>query len=473
MSEVISSKKEYPKSDVYERACILKLFHNQHLLVKYLDDIYPNVFLDRNYRLVIYLMKQLNRKKVAITIDNMVMLCVNPDEQLLAFVKRHNCKLLSYEELHDILYEPGYNTTDTMFEAAREEVLNRAFARFVEEVVSEIKYYNSYTRISYQPVILGKARAISKVHNLLYGLEKDHNQLEEAKELINSNSEYVATSSQLLNSYIGGFTRKFVASVIAKSGHSKSSWIDYNILHNLSKGRIGKVVKITPEEDGATQYRRYIAMICKISTTAMRMKTIKITDEHIAIVEKALGGRLKIYDNIFKLKDIMEVMHSLEGVDMLVVDHLQTIDYPGNRSAMENMIGGIPGLVNFQKRIAKSKNMVIVNVSQVNDKDIARSDRIVKAPRYYDAYGSSILYQASREFLALWYPFRDWEDSIITPQKPPSPNDIQVSVEKSSFTRVGKMMLHFQMEYNMFADKSTKQLGQLDYVAPQEESLFK
>lgn len=468
----ISSGKEYPKSDVYERAYVLKLFHNQNLISKFLDDTYPNVFLDKGYRLIIYLMKQLYRRKIAVTVDNLAMLCIAPDEQLIAFCKRHSCKLLTYEELHDILYEPGYNTTDALFESAREEILNRAFCRFVEDVVSEMKYLNSYTQQRYQPVMLGKARAIWKVHGLLYGAEHKRDQLEEAQTLVNSTEEYISTSSQVLNSYIGGFTRRFVASIIAKSSHAKSSWVDYNILHSLARGKVRKVVKITPEEDAGTQYRRYIAMIMKISTTAMRMKTVRITDEHVKIVREKLEGRLKIVDDAFKYKDILEIMHTTEGTDMLILDHLQAIDYPGNRSAMENMIGGIPGLVSFQKRTAKEKNMSIINVSQVNDKDIARSDRIIKAPRYYDAYGSSILYQASREFLALWYPFRDWEDQLINPGTPPSINDIQVAIEKSSFTRIGKMMLHFDPEYNLFMDKSMKSLTKLDYVAPVEHTLF-
>ena len=472
IGQQISSAKEYPKSDVYERAYILKLFHNSELQAKYLPDTYPNIFLNKEYRLIIYLMKQLYQKKIPITVDNMAMLTIAPDAHLYAFAKKHRLHLLSYEELHDIIYEPGYNTTDKLFDAARTEVLNRSFCRFTDDVTSEMRYLNSFANPKYQPVILGKARAVWKVHNLLYASENKRNQLEEAKHLINSTDEYITTSSQVLNSYIGGFTRRFVASVIAKSGHAKSSWVDYNVLHTLLKGKARKIVKITPEEDAGTQLRRYIAMICKISTTAMRMKSIEITNEHLNMVREKLKDKLVIIDDKFKYRDIIEIMHSLEDVDMLIIDHLQTIDYPGSRSAMENMIGGIPGLVSYEKKIAKEKNMAIINVSQVNDKDIARSDRIIKAPRYYDAYGSSILYQASREFLALWYPYRDWEDQMINPGIPPTVNDIQVSIEKSSFSRIGKVTLHFNPELNIFTDKSTKQLAKLDYVAPVEQSLF-
>ena len=221
-----------------------------------------------------------------------------------------------------------------------------------------MKYLNSYTRLIHQPVRLGKAREYGRFTD--YSTEQEHkrDQLEEAQALINSTEEYISTSSQVLNSYIGGFTRRFVASIIAKSSHAKSSWVDYNILHSLAKGKVRKVVKITPEEDAGTQYRRYIAMIMKISTTAMRMKTVTITDEHVRIVREKLEGRLKIVDDVFKYKDVLEVMHSTEGTDMLILDHLQAIDYPGNRSSMENMIGGIPGLVSFQKRTAKEKKYV-------------------------------------------------------------------------------------------------------------------
>jgi len=419
-------------------------------------------------------MKRLKQLKTAITVDSMALYCKSEEEQLVAFCKRHKIVLPTYEQLHDILYEPGYDTSDKLFEEAKLEITNRAFVRFVEDMIDEVKYYNSYaaTHSNYKNIILGKARAIWKVHNLLYNKDVKRDQLAEAQSLINLKNEYISTSSQVLNTYIGGFTRKYVASVIAKSSHAKSSWLDYNSAHSIVNNKVKRIVKITPEEDAGTQYRRYLALFCKISTTAMRMKTVEITDAHIQLVKDKLQNRLMIYDTVYKYKDVIDLLSSINDTDMIIIDHLQAIEYPGNGTFLNNMIGNIPGLINFQKKIAKNINCSIINVSQVADKEIARSDRIIKAPRFYDAYGSSVLYQVSREFLALWYPYRDWEDQLINPGTVPSENEIQISIEKSSFSRVGKVMLHFNPEFNLFTDMSKKQLGKLDYVAPIEQTLF-
>lgn len=471
----ILKEKEYPKSHVFERAYVIKLFHNKDMLNKHLDSTLPNIFLDKRYRLIIYLMKMLKSKDINITIENMAIYCSRPDNRLNAFFRRHHIGPLSYDELHDILYEPGIDSSSKLIDIAKKELLNRSFARFVEDAIADIKYMNSYTLEAYHPAILGKAKAITKVHDILYdNVGGNRDQLQEAKHLINSTEEYITTCSQLLNSYIGGFTRGYVDSVIAKSSHCKSSWIDYNILHTISSGKIEKrILKITPEEDAATQLRRYIATICKISTTSMRMKMVEITNDHLRIVKDKLNDKLIIVDNAFKYKDIIEVMNYTKNIDMIVIDHLQSIEYPGKGTYLHNMIGNIPGLIGIQKKIAKQLNIPIINLSQVGDKEIQKSDRLVKAPRYWDAYGSSVLYQASREFLALWYPYKDYEEQIVSTGTVPSINDIQISIEKSSFSTIGKLDLHFDPEFNIFTDKNKeKKLKKLDYIAPEEATLF-
>lgn len=215
-------------------------------------------------------------------------------------------------------------------------------------------------------------------------------------------------------------------------------------------------------------------MICKLPTSGMRLKTVKITDMHLGIVKEKLNNRLVIHDDVFKMKDIVELIDAMK-VDMIYVDHLNGIDYPGSGTYMERMIGNIPGLVDAQKRIAKTKHIPIINLSQVNDKDIQRSDRLMKAPRYWDVYGSSVLYQASREFIALWYPYKDQEDNPIMPETgAPSINDIRIHVEKSSFSKVGRMSLHFDPDYNLFSDvqKDVKKMEKGNFIPPQETLEF-
>lgn len=467
------SQSEYPKSDVYERAFIVKVFHNEELQERFLDKTLPGTFEDRKRRLIIFLMKALHENKQPISVENMMMLQTNPTDELSAFIRKHKVSLFSEGELYNMVNEIGVDSSSVFFAEAKDEILKASFARFVEDAISDIKYWNSYNDRDYHTAILGKSKAIIRVHDIIYDrLGEKRDQMEEAKELINDQNEYIPTSSQALNSYLGGFTRGYVDAIIAKSSHGKSSWVDWNILQNIVTGKIAsKVVKVTPEEDAATQLRRYLAMICGLSTSGMRFKTIKVTDEHLRTVKEKLTGKLEIHDDIYKMKDIIDFMYSVKA-DMLYVDHINSIDYPGSGTYLSRMIGNIPGLIDAQKRVAKKKQMSIINLSQVGDKEIQKSDRISKAPRYWDAYGSSVLYQASREYLALYYPYKDWEEMGIMMSEQPSPNDIYVNIEKSSFSAIGKVKLFFDPEKNLFLDSEAakRNLAKLNYTAPEEQT---
>ncbi len=63
-------KSSYPHSDIFERAYLVKLFHNQSLRDKYLPETLPQVFLDKKRRLLVYLMRTLHDNSETITIDN-------------------------------------------------------------------------------------------------------------------------------------------------------------------------------------------------------------------------------------------------------------------------------------------------------------------------------------------------------------------------------------------------------------------
>jgi len=471
-----STKKEYPKSSTYERAFLVKIFHNEQLQKQYLDSILPGIFYDSQRRLVVYLMRQLREKQIPLTLENILMLQSDNDDQLISFIKRHKARLLEEEELQDILTPVDLDSSERFFNFAKDEILKASFARFIEDIITDIKWYNSYNRKDYHRTIIGKLKAGVKIHDIIYdNIDNHRDQLGETMELVNSTDEYIPTSSQVLNSFIGGFTRGYVDCVGAKSGHCKSSWVDFNILQNITSSKVGKVMKITPEEDAPTQLRRYVAMICKMPTSQMRLKLAKITSEHIAAVKEKLNEQLEIHDDVFKYKDIIELMHTTKA-DMIYIDHINGIDYPGTGTYMQRMIGNIPGFISAEKKIAKAKHCSIVNLSQVGDKEIQRSDRLIKAPRYWDLYGSSVLFQASRELLMLWYEYKDYEDSIglMPTETAPTINDVRVSIEKSSFSKLGKVKLYFDPETNIFMDseRSLNQLKKLDYNAPQEELLF-
>ena len=458
--------------EVFEKCVLVKIFHNQSLQDSHLELLSPNVFSNAKRRLVLYVMKRLKKAKLDINISNIVLFCNTPDEALKAFLSKSNMGILNEEDVVDIINDTTVDSSERMFDIGYKLLIDDCFQRFVEIRANEIKSYNQSKLQSSRMSILSNAKAIWGFYNKLYkGAEFKRDQLQEAMDKINSPDEYITTSSRNLNSMMGGFTRGYVDVIIGKSGHGKSSWVDYNILHTLLSDKAKKVVKITPEEDAATQWRRYIAMICKISTTAMRMKTVPITKEHIEAVKKVMSDRLVIYDKVNRMADIMELSRVTE-CDQLYVDHLQKIVYPGNKNPMENMIGNIPGLIGAQEQLAKQKGMSIIDLSQVGDKEIARSERFSKRPRYHDAYGSSVLYQTSREMLAVYYPFKDYDEepNSFIGQSTPTIYGYEVWVEKSSYGRIGKIKMNFDWDYNKFTDAG--EIKKTDYIAKNEPNLF-
>jgi replicative DNA helicase len=451
------------------------MFHNQSLRDKYLPETLPQVFLDKKRRLLVYLMRTLHDNNENVTIDNMLMVQSKTSERLDAFMKQHKVSKLSEGDITDMLYDPTVDSREVFFDNCKDEILKASFTRFVEDLTSDIKYYNDLNNAKYHSYILSRTKALQKIHTIIYNrMGNKRDVYAETKDKINNPNEYIPTSSRVLNSYIGGFTRGYIATIFAKSSHGKSSWVDYNILQNILSDKVASVGKITPEEDVSTQLTRYVAMICKLPTSGMRLKTVQTTDMHMQVVKSKLDGRLIIHDDVFKMKDIIELTESMK-TDMIYLDHVNKIDYPGRGTHMERMIGNISELVNAQSRVAKTKHISIVNLSQVNDKEIQRSDRMMKAPRYWDLYGSSVLYQASREMIALWYPYKDQDDNpIMSEGSPPSINDIRIHIEKSSFSKVGRMSLRFEPDFNLFTDtnKDTQKMEKGNYLPPQEETLF-
>ena len=462
--------KEYPNSEVLERAYLVWMYHNKQLRDKYLMNTMPGIFLNADRRLIIFVMQKLVEAEIEVTIPNMVIYLQSQNAHITSFLKKHKTKLLSESQISDMIMDMEITSKPDLFSIAYDYLRKYAFARFVEDRMEQIKYWNSYPG-DYNSSIIASAKAIPKLYEILSGKSGDKKtQLEEAMNMVNSTDEYIRTSSQELNRKIGGFSRGYIATLIAKSGHGKSSWSDFNAVQCLKTNKVNSITILSPEESAATRWRRIIALLCEIPTTGMRQKSAKITQEHIEKVKEVLGDRLKIYDNVFKYKEAVDLMQS-DKSDMLILDHMQALEYPGVGDFMARMIGNIPGLVDIQKKIAKQKNKVILNLSQVNDKDIQRSDRLVKAPRYWDAYGSSVLYQASREFLALWYPMKDEEESSISTGRW-TINDMVVNVEKASFGGTGKISLRFEPEYNNFLDVAKKSNAKEDYTPPKEEGFF-
>ena len=467
-------EEKYPDSEVYEKAFLSGLFHNKDIQDRYLMEVMPHIFLNKTRRIVVYAMQKLRDSGMEISIDSVYMYITNGDETITAFIKKNliSKDAVTYEAIYDLIYDFTVTNPKEIIETVRGTLYDYAFTRYVTDKINEMKDLNTFDGARAKEV-MAIARSIPKVYEMINRKKIiSRDQLEEAKVLINSRDEYIPTCSDALNMYIGGFTRQYVAAIIAKSSHCKSTWSDFNAIYSIGAGRVGGVDIITPEETAPARWRRIIAMICGLSTSAMRQKKVEITADHIHKVKLALKGRLRIHDDVFKMSEVIDRMEAIDS-DMIIVDHLQSVTYPGIGGQLSNMIQHIPTIVGHEKRIAKTKNAAIINISQVGDKEIAKSDRLMKLPRYHDAYGSSILYQASREFLSLWYPYKDYEDNLITPNgKTPTPNDVLISIEKSSFSKVGRMYLNYDPDHAFFTDVKQSALAQKKEETKKDEDTY-
>lgn len=450
---------------------MLKLLLFEDVQNTYLPKLLPQIFMDRKKRLVAFVMKKMNQREESITPETVISSLHISSDDIDLFKKKHYITEIKDDDIYGMSSDVTVDSRKDYVEMVYNQLTKYAFARFVADMNFDIDEANEKLN---DKLVLVKAKGIIKVHDVLHNKlhSEREDQLASTMELINSDEEYVKTLSQTLNSYMGGFTRGYVGTIGAKSGHTKSSWTDANILQNILTNKVKKVLIISPEEMAQLRWRRIFAMICKVPTSQMRQKTAGITEQHVKLVREKVWDRLIIEDKVHKMEDIIRLMEQTDA-DMIYLDHLQSITYPGSGTAMNNMIGNIPGLVNIEKKIAKEKNIPIVNLSQVNDKDIQRSDRLVKAPRYWDLYGSSVLYQAARELIMLWYQYKDYDDmpGLYDSKNPPSINKIYVILEKSSFSRTAKVPMYFDPDYNYFRDDNPEVLKKLSSKAPVEQDI--
>jgi hypothetical protein len=86
------------------------------------------------------------------------------------------------------------------------------------------------------------------------------------------------------------------------------------------------------------------------------------------------------------------------------------------------------------------------------------------------AYGSSTTYFAAREWLTLYYP---WKDMVNRPQEwlkakvKPDIVDLHFEVQKSSFSEIGKGKLYWAGDLALMQD--VKKKSTTEFIAPQEE----
>jgi hypothetical protein len=441
---------------VYEEAVIVKLYHNIDLQKKYLHDLLTGIFTDYTIRRIAYLMVLLNQHKKRITLQNLIMM--QSSSQFKVFMKRRNAPKTAYTgndvltegDIADVVMDISVDSSTDFFEVSFKELHDICFANFTVEAGKDLTYEAGYKNSSN---ILYKARQIARLHKALYTakIKERDDQIGNAVDRINSSTAYVKTSSERLNYLMGGWSKGYAATAIGRPSHNKSTWFTYESMWQVNNG-LDHVDIIGAEETSESFWRRVFAIELGIPIKEMAEGVRRISDAELELIKRKYEGKLRFH-HLREYEDVTQLISTLK-TPYIWIDHINALAYPrGDEYA------GIKKLVDFEKEwLSTNSSSVIINLSQVNTKKMQYQRRLF--PIKEDAYNSSVLEQASREFISFYYPYKDSVDSEFKKkfigQTKPSPELVQMSIEKNSLGEIGIIDFVYQNLIGRFQDAPEK-----------------
>jgi len=435
------------KTDIYEQSIVIKIFHNKRLQDLYLDDMILGMFSNKRIRIILFIMQHIRKINMHISIDNIML------QRESSTVKKFMNKIQEYDliteqELSLYLENMSVDSSPQQFIDAYNILHDEAFANYVSNSIYDFNYEVGYKN---RAGIIAKVRAMQNVYNVIYrskGKERQ-DQIGDAMANINNNSAYMRLSSNRLTSTLGGFSKGYIASAIGRPSHNKSTWFTYDSTWQIKSGNLDEVHIIGAEENATSFWRRIFAIELGITINDMLYNIRKISTEELARVKKRYDGKI-FFHPVKGFYDIIDLIFSLK-VPYIWIDHINAIDYPKG-----DMYKGIIDLISYEKDwLSTNKDSVIANLSQVNTKNMMNTKRLF--PSKEDAYMSSILEQASREFISFYYPYKDIIDKDLQGRfagkgKIFGPDLVQISIEKNSLGDIGVIDLKYQYEYGKFED---------------------
>lgn len=380
---------------------------------------------------------------------------------------------ITSEYIHSEVYDIDVDSSSHLAKEIFQELHNFAFADFAQQMNSGINYDLAYND---NQSILARAKAIQKVHRTIFGnkYKENKDQIGFAAQSINQGDSYIPTSSPALNNFMLGWSKKFPCSFVGRSSHGKSTFMTQEGIHKVLKELVDEVHVIAPEEPSEVFWRRIFAATFKIPISAMRSGTVKISQQQVDHVKKLYENKIKVHNDALKFRDIIDLLFSLKGSHFTWIDHINAIEYPGNGTSLQNMIGGIPGLIAYEKQyMLDNPEAIIVNLTQANEKVIMSESGYWKQPKYSHAYCSQVLHQASREFLSLYYPYKDsvnFPTEWVGKRDPHSPTDMFMSIEKSSFGDVSRIHFKYDPEFGTFKD--APDTGKGNIILPEDDPVL-
>lgn len=436
-----------------------------------LDKLLPGVFTNPAVQVLCWIAKILKQNNIKITYNNVSLFYIKEKYRINKFLKKLKVKP-SMEEVVNIIrpdiIEPAYESSQEFLEEVFENIKEDTFRRFALERADEIKRLTEYPGKVYE--ILANAKSLLKLHEIFSSIKIEEDWITKSANALNT-VRIIPTAFKDINQYIFGWSRGYPNAILARSSHGKSTFISNEIRYQITQGL--KVALISVEENQETFWQRVFCIEFNISITELKLGMVKITEKQIEQIKEKYRNLSVYHTNMVYYNQVVLLLNKItKDNDLIFIDHINAIKYPGGGNDISNMPGGIVSLINAQKMIlAENKHCTIINVNQVSEKQIGNIPSYWKMPDYTMAYGNTVSYFASREWITLYYPYRDlinrpaeWTGVLDLP----SPNDLYFAVEKSSTGTIGGGVLEFAPEYAKISDKF-KKVPQVMLDTKQEE----
>ena len=458
-----------------EKHVLLKIINNPKLHEEYIPNLLTGTFAEPEHRMMAFAMKQLYQKKINITAKN-ILLFISREAEAYAFASKYKYNFPDLNVFEQIItFELDSNEYSTeLFEDFYKLHLELAFRRFVDQRMKSIRYLND-NKLEGAHSVVEEAKSIIQLHDKFFNnqqrVRKDG--IGNSAKQINKGNAFYPTWSQSINSIMYGWSKGYPNSMLARSGHGKSTFVTAELRHKIRRGLADKVAIIATEEEESAFWQRVFAAECGLSLEGMRQGLLKVSDSQVEAIKRVYQDKI-IFEHEVSYSKVIQLLHSMSDVQFIVIDHINAIDYPGRGNPLQNMPGGIAKLITHQKKFLETNSEIaIVNVNQVKEKDLPAMRTHWKCPSYEMAYGSSTTYFAAREWLTLYYP---WKDMVNHPHEwlkakvKPDINDLYFEVQKSSFSEIGKGKLYWAGDLALMQDAKKKVTT--DFVAPQEDMNF-
>ena len=214
-------------------------------------------------------------------------------------------------------------------------------------------------------------------------------------------SNLINTGISILDSVISGMTRGEISIIAGRPGNAKTT-VAANIARNLIEDG-QKVVMFNREMPNIEMMKKFMAMESRELPYRNLRHNVDIDSDTLEEVSNLI--REKYEDKLFMFDDIRDLDGSIREVkainpDVVIDDHIGLIEYPSNDS--RDLRLKIGDTTRRYKWLAKSEEMCVLLVSQMNRNMEHRNDRV---PRLSDLAESGNLEQDAEMVMFTHYPW--------------------------------------------------------------------